>query len=93
MTTEYSKDYAHYKPRRSSHAPLIFMVLMLPVFFLFGFVANETMNDTRGNGIQVGIGGGPDVTPINSSETKILSPTPDSMIEDQNSSVASESSE
>lgn len=76
MADQYIRGYDYNRPEyRVSNAPLIFAILMLPVFFFFGFVASEAMNTTGGNGLELGIGGGPEIR-----ETEIVSPTPDSVV-------------
>lgn len=87
MSTEFRNDYAYNRPvrRKPSYAPMVFMVLLLPLFFLFGFVANE-LNEPTQNGLEVGIGGGPEVSPT------IKAPTPDNMMNSQTTSSDSTAS-
>jgi len=73
MADEYVRSYERpiYK---NSNMPWLAMLIMLPLFFFFGWVTNEAF-ENQGNGLELVIGGAP------GTEDEILSPTPDSMTE------------
>lgn len=79
--TEYTQtDHTHDEQTpvyKQSNMPWIFMFIMLPLFFLFGWVANEAFN-VNSTGLILGIGGGAE-----NNQERVISPTPDSMMSEE----------
>lgn len=71
------EDDTNIRERRTSTSSSWLWVLMLPIFFVLGWVANDALTQSSNTGAQPGVGGGPPNERIEN-----ISPTEQSVPED-----------
>lgn len=76
---EYSPFHKEPSLIEKPYALILLGLLLIPLMFVFGWVAHEELTGPNTSGIEVGVGGGPET----SASQPILSPIQDSMLEKQ----------